>query len=86
MDQSTDAGMVGPFWVVEADRQATIIALAVPLKGADVYGDMLTVDFGHLEHWSRLGPPRRASLTRGRHSDRASLVGVRGMAAGSRAL
>jgi hypothetical protein len=35
MDQSTDAGMVGPFWVVEADRQATIIALALPLKGAD---------------------------------------------------
>jgi hypothetical protein len=30
-DKSTDAGMVGPFWVVEADGQAAIIALAVPL-------------------------------------------------------
>jgi hypothetical protein len=46
--------MVGPFWVVEADGQAAIIALAVPLQQADRYGDMLTVDTGHLEHWSRL--------------------------------
>ena len=47
--------MVGPFWVVEVDQRAAIIALAVVLEQADTYGDMLTVDTGHLEHWSRLG-------------------------------
>ena len=41
--------MVGPFWVVEDGRKATVIALAVPLERADTYGDMLTVDNGHLE-------------------------------------
>jgi hypothetical protein len=54
VDKSTDAGMVGPFWVVEADGQAAIIALAVPLEQADVYGGMLTVDTGHLDYWSAL--------------------------------
>jgi len=53
-DKSTDAGMVGPFWVVEADGQVAIIALAVPLERAYVYGDMLTVDIGHLDYWSEL--------------------------------
>ena len=53
-DKSTDAGMVGPFWVVEADGHAAIIALAVPLERADAYGDMLTVDIGHLDYWSGL--------------------------------
>jgi hypothetical protein len=53
-DISTETGMVGPFWVVEADGQAAIIALAVPLERADVYGDMLTVDIGHLDYWSGL--------------------------------
>ena len=52
--------MVGPFWVVEADRRAAIIALAVPLEQADAYGDMLTVDTGHLDYWSRLA--RRGAL------------------------
>ena len=33
---------------------ATIIALAVPLERADVYGDMLTVDIGHLDYWAGL--------------------------------
>jgi hypothetical protein len=47
-------GMVGPFWVVEADGQAALVALTVPLERADPYGDMLTVDTGHLEHWSHL--------------------------------
>ncbi len=46
--------MVGPFWVVESDRQPATIAVAVPLDQADTYGDMLTVDIGHLEHWARL--------------------------------
>jgi len=46
--------MVGPFWVVEADGHAAIIAVAVPLDRADIYGDMLTVDTGHLEYWTQL--------------------------------
>ena len=54
-DKSADAGMVGPFWVVEADGQAAIIALAVPLEEAARYGDVLTVERGHLEHWTQLG-------------------------------
>jgi hypothetical protein len=53
--------MVGPFWVVEADAQPAVIALTVPLERADTYGDMLTVDTGHLEHWSRLA--RRGALS-----------------------
>ena len=46
--------MVGPFWVVEEGGRSTVIALAVPLERAEAYGDMLTVDTGHLVHWSRL--------------------------------
>jgi hypothetical protein len=46
--------MVGLFWVVEENRQSAIIALAVPLGQAAVYGDMLTVEIGHLDYWSRL--------------------------------
>lgn len=30
------------------------VALAVPLEQAETYGDMLTVETGHLQHWSRL--------------------------------
>jgi hypothetical protein len=47
--------MVGPFWAVEEDGAAAIIALSVSLDCATPYGDMLTVDTGHLEHWSWLG-------------------------------
>ncbi|MGD0106586.1 MAG: hypothetical protein ABSC06_21480 [Rhodopila sp.] len=39
---------------MEADGHAAIIAVAVPLDQADAYGDMLTVDKGHLEHWTHL--------------------------------
>jgi hypothetical protein len=46
--------MVGPFWVVEEGGRSVIIALTVPLEQAEAYGDMLTVDTGHLEYWSRL--------------------------------
>ena len=46
--------MVGLFWVVEVKGQAAIIAFAVPLDQASAYGDMRTVDTGHLEHWSSL--------------------------------
>jgi hypothetical protein len=53
-EKSKEVGMVGPFWMVEEEGNAAIIALAVRLDRADAYGDMLTVDTGHLEHWSRL--------------------------------
>jgi len=53
-DQPLPPGMVGPFWVVEAGGQAAIIAIAVQLERADAYGGMLSVDTGHLEHWSGL--------------------------------
>ena len=56
------AGMVGPFWVVEEAGEAVIIALAVPLDQAVPYGDMLTVEAGHLQHWSRLGRRGAAAL------------------------
>jgi hypothetical protein len=49
-----DAGMVGPFWVVEERGSAVLVALAVPLEQAEPYGDMLTVDTGHFEYWSIL--------------------------------
>ena len=49
-----EIGMVGPFWVVESDGRVGIIALTVPLKQAEPYGDMLTVGTGHLDYWSRL--------------------------------
>lgn len=62
--------------------KATVIALAVAPERADAYGDMLTEDVGHLEHRSRPGLPG----ARGWRSDRAGLVGARGMASGSRAL
>jgi hypothetical protein len=53
-EKPAEPGMVGPFWGVEEKGQAAIIAVAVPLGRASAYGDMLTVDTGHLEHWSRL--------------------------------
>jgi hypothetical protein len=46
--------MVGPFWVVEEGGRPAVVALAVPVERADPYGDMLTVDTGRLQHWSRL--------------------------------
>ncbi len=47
--------MVGPFFgVVEESGKPAIVALTVPLEQAKTYGDMLTVETGHLQHWSRL--------------------------------
>jgi hypothetical protein len=47
--------MVGLFWVVTDCDKAVLIAHAVPLDQAEPYGDMLTVDTGHFEYWSKLG-------------------------------
>lgn len=52
--EPTEPRMVGRFWVVEEKGKATIIAVAVSLDRAVAYADVLTVDTGHLEHWSRL--------------------------------
>jgi hypothetical protein len=54
MTEHAESGMVGAFWIVEADGKPSIVALAVSLEHADPYGHMLSVDTGHLEHWSRL--------------------------------
>jgi hypothetical protein len=67
VDASTQAGMLGPFWVVEDRGKSALIAHAVPLGKADPYGDMLTVDMGHFEYWSvlaRRGAPalRKAGI------------------------
>ena len=45
----------------KAGRPA-IVALAVPVEQADPYGDMMTVDTGHLQHWSRLARRGAAAL------------------------
>lgn len=54
--------MVGPLWVVEEGGNAVVIALAIPLTQAETYGDMLTVDTGHLQHWTRLARRGAAAL------------------------
>lgn len=55
-------GMVGPFWIVEDADQPVIIAVTVALGDAEPYGDMLTVDTGHLQHWSALARRGAAAL------------------------
>lgn len=40
---------VGIFWFVEG----SLVAVACPLKEAVAYGDCLTYDGGHAEHWER---------------------------------
>ena len=56
------SGMVGPFWVVEDAGRAVAIAVAVPLEQAEAYGDMLTTDTSHYQHWSRLASRGAACL------------------------
>jgi hypothetical protein len=53
-DERNVAGMVGLFWMVEVDGNPVIIAMAAPLEQAVAYGDFLTVEQGHLEHWTQL--------------------------------
>jgi hypothetical protein len=53
-EMQAEGGMVGLFWVVEEDGKSAIIALTVPLSQAVAYSAMLTVNTGHLEHWSFL--------------------------------
>jgi hypothetical protein len=46
--------MVGLFWVVEEAGSPAVITLAVPCAQAALYGDMLTIDDGHLDCWTQL--------------------------------
>jgi len=61
-ERNRETGMVGPFWVVEEGGAAAIIALAVRLDRASPYGDTLTVETGHLEHWSWLASRGASAL------------------------
>ena len=58
-DGRARTGKLGPFWVVEDQGKAVLIAHAVPLDQSVPYGDMLTVETGHFEVWSQLA--RRGS-------------------------
>ena len=51
--------MIGLFWAVEYQGMTRLIAHAVPMDQALVYGDMLTVELGQYEFWSSLA--RRGS-------------------------
>ena len=57
-----ETGMVGLFWVVEEAGSPAVIALAVPWAQAEVYGDMLTIDAGHLEYWTQLAKRGASAL------------------------
>jgi hypothetical protein len=57
------AGLVGLFWVVEDRARAVLIAQAVPMAQAVSYGDMLTVEMGHVEYWAALPRRCRRSLS-----------------------
>ena len=58
-------GMVGPFWIVEDRGRAVLIAHAVLLTEAVPYGNMLTVELGHSEFWSKLACCGGRSLNAG---------------------
>lgn len=55
-------GLVGLFWVVEESGSPSVVALAVPCRQAEVYGDMLTIDTGHLQHWTELAKRGASAL------------------------
>lgn len=48
------AGCVGPFFAVREERTTHLIVYGIPLRRADIYGEMLTVDRGHAEIWEAL--------------------------------
>ena len=57
-----DRGKVGLFWVVEEDGTAVVVAHDIAMEQAERYGDMLTIDIGHLEYWSTLARRGARSL------------------------
>ena len=44
--------MIGLFWMVEDHSRAALIACSVPLAEAVAYGEMLTIEIGHADHWT----------------------------------
>jgi hypothetical protein len=61
-DSPIVAGMVGLFWVVEECGSSALIAHAISSEHAAAYGDMLTVEAGHLEYWSQHARPGASAL------------------------
>jgi len=61
-DPQTEKGMIGPFWVVEDDGRAVLLAHTVRLEQAEPYGDMLTTETGHYDVWSALARRGDAGL------------------------
>ena len=45
---------IGLFWMVEDHGRAVLIACSVPLAEAVAYGEMLTIEIGHADHWAAL--------------------------------
>ncbi len=54
IDRPARTGMLGPFWVVEDQGRAVLVAHAVPLDKAVPYGDRPTVEAGHFDVSSEL--------------------------------
>ena len=53
---------IGLFWMVEDHGRAALIAHSVPLPQAVTYGEMLTIETGHADHWAALARRRGRDL------------------------
>ena len=53
---------IGLFWMVEGHDRAALIAHSVPLPEAAAYGEMLTIETGHADHWAALARRRGSDL------------------------
>lgn len=58
------AGRIGPFFAVREERTLHLLVYGVPLRRADIYGEMLTVDRGHAEIWEALAALGARGLAR----------------------
>ncbi len=62
VDRPVEQGLVGLFWVVDDEGTTVVVGHGVAMNQAERYGDMLTVDVGHLEYWSSLARRGARSL------------------------
>ena len=53
-DLHPDPLQIGLFWMVEDHGRAALIACSVPLAEAAAYGEMLTIEIGHSDHFAAL--------------------------------
>ena len=53
---------IGLFWIVADHDRAALIAHSVPLAEAVAYGEMLTIETGHADHWAALAHRRGSDL------------------------